>query len=113
MTTITVQKRTQATIEATPNSTIWHTIKEHLEAKRDAIYEEISHYRAPIPACDVQFNHLLEERARVFQELSRLHAIANQAHSWHELRPLLEEFLTNATMFDAATKQRLFVIVAQ
>ena len=113
MTTIKVQKGTAIAVNAMPTPTIWQTIKDGLEARRDAIYEEISHYRAPIPACDVQFNHLLEERSRVFQELSRLNAIATQAHSWHELRPLLEEFLTNATTFDTATKQRLSVIVAQ
>lgn len=113
MPTITVQKRTAAAIDATPNMTIWHTIKSYLEAKRDAIYEEISHYRAPIPACDVQFNHLLEERSRVFQELSRVNSLAAQSQSWDDPRPLVEEFLTTSTCLDAESKQHLRTVVVQ
>lgn len=43
-----------------------------LEQEKRRINEEINNYPPPIPACDAQFNYLLEERARILQELSRL-----------------------------------------
>ena len=50
----------------------WEEVRAALETRRDALNEEISAYPAPIPGCDAQFNHLLEERARINQELRRL-----------------------------------------
>lgn len=113
MTTFKVQKGNATATDTTPNTTIWHTIKICLEAKRDAIYEEISYYRAPIPACDVQFNHLLEERSRVFQELSQVNSLAAQAQAGDDPQPLLEEFLTTSTCLDTASKQHLRIAIAQ
>lgn len=50
-----------------------------LGAKRDALEQErlrlqaeITAYPMPIPACDAQFNRLLEERSRVCEELARV-----------------------------------------
>lgn len=42
-----------------------------LEAERDRILEEIRAYPPPIPACDEHFNHLLERRDQIEQELAR------------------------------------------
>ena len=39
-----------------------------LEAERRAVYAEIKSYPRPIPACDVQFNTLLADRARLDAE---------------------------------------------
>ena len=50
-------------------------IKEQLEQEKRRVCAEIDDYPHPIPACDAQFNYLLEERARIFQELSRLDAL--------------------------------------
>ena len=46
--------------------------RRRLEQERARINREIRDYPAPIPACDEQFNHLLEERTRVAVELGRL-----------------------------------------
>jgi hypothetical protein len=43
-----------------------------LEGERLRIQAEIVSYPMPIPACDVYFNGLLEERARVCGALARL-----------------------------------------
>jgi len=51
---------------------VWDEIRIRLERRRDEILERIGHYPTPIPACDVDFNRLLEERACVFDELDRL-----------------------------------------
>ena len=44
---------------------------EHLENERHRINEEIRNYPMPIAGCDEQFSYLLEERARIAQELDR------------------------------------------
>ncbi len=43
------------------------------------ITDEILHYPPPIPACDVQFNHLLAQRSQIHQELNRLKEIVAQS----------------------------------
>ena len=50
----------------------WKDVRAALETHRDTLNAEISVYPAPIPGCDAQFNHLLEERARINRELGRL-----------------------------------------
>jgi tyrosine decarboxylase/aspartate 1-decarboxylase len=43
-----------------------------LDAQRKALDEEIRVYPTPIPRCDAQFNHLMEERARIVKALEAL-----------------------------------------
>ena len=43
-----------------------------LLAELEEIQAEIRKYPPPIPACDAYFNHLLEERGRITDELARL-----------------------------------------
>lgn len=40
-------------------------VRDCLEAKRAALNAEIRSYPGPIPACDAQFNYLLEKRTRL------------------------------------------------
>lgn len=42
---------------------------EHLRAEKARLSEQIGSYPGPIPACDAQFNHLLEKRSRLSFEL--------------------------------------------
>lgn len=49
-----------------------------LEAELGCLQAEIRNYLPPIPACDAYFNHLLEERGRIADELARLDAQAPQ-----------------------------------
>jgi glutamate/tyrosine decarboxylase-like PLP-dependent enzyme len=46
--------------------------RQPLEARRQALDDEIRAYPTPIPRCDAQFNHLFEERARIAKELDEL-----------------------------------------
>lgn len=43
-----------------------------LEARRDRICAELGDYPRPVPACDVHYNRLLEERSAVCRDLERL-----------------------------------------
>jgi hypothetical protein len=107
------QTSSKSTGEADRSMMLCRAIKVSLEAKRDQIYEEIRGYRPPIPACDVQFNFLLEERTRVFQELSRVNSLAKAKLPTGDLLALLDEFLRMSTCIDAETKQRMRVEVGQ
>ena len=52
------------------------SLKGRLEASRQAVADELRRYPPTIPACDAQFNHLLEQRRQLSQELTRLEAAA-------------------------------------
>jgi alkanesulfonate monooxygenase SsuD/methylene tetrahydromethanopterin reductase-like flavin-dependent oxidoreductase (luciferase family) len=43
-----------------------------LEEERVRLNQEISAYPGPIPGCDAHFNHLLEKRARLTDEIARI-----------------------------------------
>ena len=49
--------------------------KIYLLAERDRVNEQIGTYPPPIPACDAQFNYLLDERNRIANELKQIDAM--------------------------------------
>ena len=55
----------------------WQSLRRRLEALSDSVAEEIRSYPPPIPACDAQFNRLLELRRVLPQELARLDLAAH------------------------------------
>jgi hypothetical protein len=55
-----------------PRDDILPSTREALERERIRIQSEINGYPMPIPACDVYFNDLLEQRSRICEELSAL-----------------------------------------
>ena len=56
----------------------WDSLRLRLEALKETVAEEIRSYPPPIPACDAQFNRLLELRRLLPQELARLDLAANE-----------------------------------
>src|SRR5690349_13202561 len=64
-----------------------------LEQEKARVYAEIRQYPPPIPACDVQFNYLLEERAKLSQELGRVEAISKQHLTPEAYKRWLDEFI--------------------
>ena len=52
----------------------WADLRRRLQSLTEQVGEEIRAYPAPIPACDAQFNHLLDLRRLLPQELGRLEA---------------------------------------
>lgn len=55
---------------------MWRQVQDHLAQEKQRIFDEILNYPPPIPACDVQFNFLLAQRAEMMQELQRLREIS-------------------------------------
>ena len=74
---------------------VLETITEHLEDERHRVNEEIRNYPAPIPACDAQFNYLLEERVRIAQELAGLKALVRESLTEQAHVKYIEEFVSS------------------
>lgn len=47
-------------------------VQSELDARRIAISRELATIPPPVPACDVDFNRLLEDRGRIADDLQRL-----------------------------------------
>ncbi len=73
----------------------WDALRARLAQTQEAVAAKINAYPPPIPACDAQYNHLLERRAALSAALARLDAArkdgAGPAQSLHaELSALAE-----------------------
>ncbi len=52
----------------------WDALRARLVPLQEAVAAEIRAYPAPIPACDAQYDHLLERRAALAAARARLDA---------------------------------------
>jgi hypothetical protein len=93
--------------EAEVSRFVWQQIKLVLERERDRIYEEITTYPPPIPACDAQFNHLLEQRERVFRDLARADEAARMSGSLAACGELLDEIVKGSDLIAGDAEQKL------
>jgi len=73
-----------------------------LESQRNQILDEIRRYPPPIPACDAQFNYLLEKRDRLSVDLNRLHKLPQG----DDLADDLVEFVSRSTVIHDDVKQQ-------
>jgi hypothetical protein len=97
----------QKAIDRSAVRSICHEVREHLQHKREQITAEIRNYPPPIPACDAQFNYLLEQRARIEQELSQLDALQKEDPAHHGHRDVLDEFIQSSEVIHDKVKQTL------
>lgn len=56
-----------------------NSLRAALTARKAEVAAEIRNYPGPIPGCDAQFNHLLEVRRILTQELQRLDSLEPDA----------------------------------
>jgi hypothetical protein len=85
----------------------WEKIRTQLENEYHRIYQEIKSYPRPIPACDVEFNYLLEERARISQEIERLREASKESLPCSEPVERLEAFVRASRYLDRETKESI------
>jgi len=90
-----------------PPSTTWDLVKSCLESERERLHAEIRAYPTPIPRCDAQFNHLIEKRERLFQELARLDAAARSSAVVDDGAGRIEAFIDSSGCLDDDAKLRL------
>ncbi len=73
----------------------WDVLQLRLTQLREAVAAEIRAYPAPIPACDAQYNHLLERRTTLAAALASLDATRETgtatAEQFRAKTPLLAE----------------------
>jgi len=62
-------------------SAVLTDLRNRLEEERRRIGAEIGTYPPPIAGCDVQFNHLLEERARIGRALRAVDTLLGESRS--------------------------------
>ncbi len=79
----------------------WAAVRRHLEGVNASVAVEIRGYPAPIPACDAQFNHLLEQRRALSRELARLDAARKDGSS------TLEDFVRACPVLDDGAAQAI------
>jgi hypothetical protein len=62
-----------------------NAMQAHLETLRESICHELATIPPPVPACDVNFNRLLEDRAGVVDELQKLAKLRAAAYGATDL----------------------------
>jgi hypothetical protein len=72
---------------------ILHDIVSRIEEAKRAVDQEIGDYPTPIPRCDAQFNHLLEQRTRLSRLLTRLRVPAVEGLVVADYLELIRAFL--------------------
>lgn len=92
---------------------VWEGISEHLENERHQVNEEIKNYPPPIAACDAQFNYLLEERARIAQELDRLKALAREGLTRTADLTRISEFIASSNYIKGEREEGMRSILLQ
>jgi DNA-binding transcriptional ArsR family regulator len=86
---------------------VYRLLKAELERRRAAIIDEIRHYPPPIPACDVQYNGLLEERTLITQELKQLERLGLVITSTDNARQQLDAFMRSSRFIDQQSVQTI------
>lgn len=82
-------------------------LEAHLRKEQERIRAEIHNYPPPIPACDAQFNYLLEQRARIAQELRAAQNLAEAATDSVISPAALRQAIADSEILQAAVKKRL------
>jgi len=85
----------------------WRQIADCLENRKARVYEEIKNYPTPITACDQQFNHLLDQLAKVCGELARMRRAASESSTSGDAMEVMRAFLESADFLDDELKQRI------
>ncbi len=81
-------------------------IKLQLEQRKEEIYNEIKAYPFPIPACDAQYNHLLELRNGVAQELKQVNALLAEYDPASDSMQLVESFIQSSMVLKNKVKTK-------
>lgn len=82
-------------------------IRDRLEDRRCEIVAEIRHYPPPIPACDVQFNRLIEDRDRISREIGRIDALLGGRTPRAGRAKAIDAFIAASPDIDPDLKRKL------
>ncbi len=82
-------------------------LKAWLDGARTTTAREIRSYPTPIPRCDAQFNHLVEQRDRLSRLLNDLDAALDRRDGGAALREFLNALRTLPPFLDSAEERAL------
>jgi len=92
-------------------SSAWSAICHHLESEKSRVQEEIRNYPAPIPACDAQFNFLLEERDNLSAEVARVLALMDENLESDDARLSIRGYIGDSRYIVGSTKREIEAII--
>jgi len=98
-------------MSSTPENSAWKIIYQHLENEMQRVRGEIQTYPAPIPACDAQFNHLLDEREALSSELARVRELMARGDDYDDSSSVVDSFLNASEHLDEATKKEIRTLI--
>ena len=75
------------------------------------MHREIRNYPTPIPACDAQFNYLLEEREALSSELVKVRELINQHADSEDARISIDAFLDFSNYLGDSAKKEIRSLV--
>jgi hypothetical protein len=78
-----------------------------LSGTRAVLADEIRSYPTPIPRCDAQFNHLIEQRGRLSRLLTDLEAALDRREGGAGLRAVLAQLPDLPAQGDSIEERRL------
>jgi hypothetical protein len=94
-----------------PIDSAWAMIHRHLQQECRRVHREIRDYPAPIPACDAQFNYLLEEREALSSELAKVKELMKQDADSGDARNSIDAFLDFSNYLGDSTKREIRSLV--
>ncbi len=94
-----------------PVKSVWKMIHQHLDKEMRRVQDEIRSYPAPIPACDAQFNYLLEERESLSSELARVRGFMNEELDSEDARSSIDAFLNVSTYLGDSAKGEIRLLI--
>jgi hypothetical protein len=107
MSTATTAKEIGRDAELTVPEGLLREVRDHLRGVLRSLNQEIRAYPTPIPRCDAQFNHLVEQRSRLYLALERIEPAADGALSHAQRLGLLEEFAASPSYLEAAPEEEI------
>jgi hypothetical protein len=81
--------------------------KNQLEKVKILVNKEIGNYPSPIPACDAQFNYLLEERSEIFVALKQVDDLLTKCQTETVEIETIEELINASNQIDDGMAARL------
>ena len=82
-------------------------LKNQLEKVKIRVNKEIGNYPSPIPACDAQFNYLLEERSKISVTLKRVDNLLTKCQTETIETETIEELIKMSNQVDDGMAARL------
>ena len=98
-------------MNTTKDNFAWVRIQQYLEKEMHRVRDEIRNYPAPIPACDAQYNYLLEEREGLSSELARVREFMNEDSGSENARCSVDAFLSVTSYLGVSAKGEIRALI--